>query len=76
MLNPKEPLYQLKEKIPWIEIEKSFSKYYIEYGRPAKPVRLMESLLILKQMYKLEDETVVEHRVQNQYWQYFSGEYL
>jgi transposase, IS5 family len=74
MLNPKEPLYQLTEKIPWTEIEKAFSKYYVEFGRPAKPIRLMISLLLLKQMYNLGDETVIEHWVQNPYWQYFSGE--
>jgi len=74
MLNPEEPLYQLAEKIPWVEIEKGFAKYYIAYGRPSKPVRLMVSLLILKQIYNLGDETVVERWVQNPYWQYFSGE--
>ena len=74
ILNPKEPLYQLTEKIPWEEIEKEFSGYYVDFGRPAKPIRLMVSLLILKQMYNLGDETVVEQWVQNPYWQYFSGE--
>jgi IS5 family transposase len=74
MLNPKEPLYQLTEKIPWTEIEEAFSKYYVEYGRPAKPIRLMISLVLLKQMYNLGDETVIEQWVQNPYWQYFSGE--
>jgi IS5 family transposase len=74
MLNPKEPMYQLSEKIPWGEIEKEFAKYYIDFGRPSKPVRLMISLLLLKQMYNLGDETVVERWVQNPYWQYFSGE--
>ena len=74
MLNPQEPLYQLTKKMPWKEIEKDFEKYYIEFGRPAKPVRLMVSLLILKQMNNLGDETVVERWVQNPYWQYFSGE--
>jgi len=74
ILNPKEPLYQLSEKIPWEEIEKEFEKYYVNFGRPAKPIRLMVSLLILKQIYNLGDETVVEQWVQNPYWQYFSGE--
>jgi len=74
ILNPKEPLYQLSEKIPWDEIEKEFAGYYVDFGRPAKPIRLMVSLLILKQMYNLGDETVVEQWVQNPYWQYFSGE--
>lgn len=76
ILNPKNPLYQLTEKIAWETIEKEFSKYYVEFGRPAKPIRLMVSLLILKQMYDLGDETVIEEWVENPYWQYFSGEKL
>lgn len=74
ILNPKEPLYQLSEKIPWLELEKAFTKYYIDFGRPAKPIRLMVSLMLLKQMYNLGDETVIAQWVQNPYWQYFSGE--
>jgi IS5 family transposase len=74
MLNPKEPLYQLAKKIPWEEIEKEFEKYYKDFGRPAKPIRLMVSLLLLKQIYDLGDEPVVERWLENPYWQYFSGE--
>ena len=74
LLNPKEPLYQLSEKIPWEEIEKEFGKYYVDFGRPSKPIRLMVSLLLLKQIHNLGDETVVRGWVQNPYWQYFSGE--
>lgn len=74
LLNPKEPLYQLAEKIPWEEIEKAFTKYYVDFGRPSKPIRLMVSLVLLKQMYNLGDETVIAQWVQNPYWQYFSGE--
>jgi IS5 family transposase len=74
MLNPKEGLYQLSEKIPWEAIEKEFEKYYKDFGAPAKPIRLMVSLLILKQIYNIGDEPVVERWVENPYWQYFSGE--
>jgi len=74
MLNPKHPLYVLANKIPWAEFEKAFEKNYAKMGRKAKPIRLMVSLLILKQMYDLGDETVVEAWVQNPYYQYFSGE--
>jgi len=73
ILNPKEPLYQLSDKMPWGEMEKEFEKYYVNFGRSAKPIRLMVSLLLLKQIYNLGDETVVESWVQNPYWQYFSG---
>ena len=48
-------------------------KYSID-GCPAKPVRLMLSLLILKRPYNLNDETVVEEWMHNPYMQYFSGE--
>lgn len=73
MLNPKEPLYRLADKIPWDTLEREFAKYYINFGRPAKPTRLMISLLILKRIYDKGDETVVASWVQNPYWQYFSG---
>lgn len=74
MLNPKDQLFQLANTINWKEIENEFEKYYINFGRPAKPIRLMVSLLILKQMYNLGDETVVAHWLHNPYMQYFSGE--
>lgn len=75
MLNPRNGLYQIAEKIPWEEFEKEFAVYYTKnFGRPAKPIRLMVSLLMLKQLSGLGDETVVEQWLQNPYWQYFSGE--
>ena len=44
ILNPKEPLYQFSDKMPWGEIEKQFEKYYVNFGRPTKAIRLMVSL--------------------------------
>ena len=73
MLNPKDPLYQLADKMDWEYFEREFVEYYIDFGRPAKPVRLMVSLLILKQLYAISDDEVVESWTQNPYWQYFSG---
>ncbi|MBK8328624.1 MAG: transposase [Bacteroidetes bacterium] len=43
-------------------------------GKPAKPIRLMVSLLILKQLRNLSDESIVEQWSENVYYQYFSGE--
>jgi len=75
MLNPRNGLYQLANKIPWEEFEEEFAVHYTKnFGRPAKPIRLMISLLMLKQLSGLGDETVVEQWLQNPYWQYFSGE--
>lgn len=74
-LNPKNGIYQLGKRIPWEEFESLFSRYYSKrIGRPGKPIRLMTSMLILKQMYDLSDEQTVAHWVENPYWQYFSGE--
>lgn len=72
-LDPRQPLKQLADRLPWSEFEEAFGKYYSEEGRPAKPVRLMVGLLLLKQMFNQGDETVVAAWVQNPYWQYFCG---
>ena len=55
------------------DFEEAFGEYYSEEGRPAKPVRLMVGLLLLKQMYDQSDEDVVERWVENPYWQQFCG---
>jgi transposase, IS5 family len=73
MLNPKHPLYLLGERIPWEVFEKEFKDLYGKTGRPAKPVRLMTALLILKQLYDLSDESVIEAWIENPYYQHFSG---
>jgi IS5 family transposase len=42
--NPKEPLYRLFETNDWKEIETELSPLYADFGRPAKPIRLMVGL--------------------------------
>jgi len=74
ILNPRHPLYQLAGKIPWNVFEKQFADLYIDFGRPAKPIRLMVSLLMLKQIFDLSDEQLARRWMENPYWQYFSGE--
>jgi len=65
-LNPKNPIYQLSHRIPWQEFDMQFSKYYSRRrGRPGKAVRLMVSLLILKQLYDLSDEEAVIQWTEN-----------
>jgi len=74
-LNQKHPLYLLADKINWLLFEAAFKKYYSEkMGAPAKPIRLMVSLLILKYVRNLSDENLVEQWSENNYFQYFSGE--
>ncbi len=74
-LNPQHGLYKLSNVIDWTFFENAFSKHYsATQGKPAKPIRLMVSLLILKQVRNLSDESVVEQWAENSYYQYFSGE--
>ena len=74
-LNHQHPLYILADTIAWNKFDDAFSEFYSEtMGAPAKPIRLMVSLLILKQLRNLSDESVVEQWSENSYFQYFSGE--
>jgi IS5 family transposase len=74
-LSNKHPLYILAEHVNWQLFEDSFKKHYKEnFGRPAKPIRLMVALLMLKHIRNLSDESVVEQWAENAYYQYFSGE--
>lgn len=73
-LSHRHPLYILANQIQWKIFDDAFAKLYSEEGRPAKPIRLMVSLLMLKHVRNLSDESVVEQWFENIYYQYFSGE--
>lgn len=74
-LNHQHPLYVLSHRIRWNVFEEAFRKHYSEtMGAPAKPLRLMTALLILKHLRNVSDESVVEQWSENVYYQYFSGE--
>jgi IS5 family transposase len=64
----------LAKKIDWVNLEKEFAPLYGTVGRPSIPIRTIVGLLLLKQMYNLGDETVVERYLENPYWQHFCGE--
>lgn len=73
-LNSKQELYLLSQGIKWFYFEEEFSSLYSKEGRPAHPIRLMVSLLILKALYNLSDEELVEQQWEmNPYFQYFGG---
>ena len=72
-LDPSDSLQRLSKKIPWDELEKEFAPLYAEKGRPAKSIRLMVGLLLLKQLENLSDERVVEEWRRNPYFQTFCG---
>lgn len=73
-INLEHELCILSKKIDWDTIEDEFSVYYSEIGRPSVPIRRMIGLLLLKHIYNLSDEAIVDRWIENPYWQYFSGE--
>lgn len=73
-LNPRHPLLKLAQTLPWDYFEESFLSLYSTMGRPAKPIRLMVGLCILKHVENLSDEVLIERWVQNPYYQSFCGE--
>jgi IS5 family transposase len=73
-LSRQHPLYILANKIDWNIFEDAFAKLYSQEGLPGKPIRLMVSLLMLKHIRNISDESVVEQWAENCYYQYFSGE--
>ena len=76
LINPKHQLCLLADKIDWDGFEAEFAPLYSDKGCRAKPIRLMTGLLILKQVYNLADETVMDEWVSNPYFQYFCGEVM
>jgi len=73
MLDSHDPIVALADTINWAQFNDSFEKYYSDNGRPAKPIRLMVGLLILKQLENLSDENAVLQWKRNPYYQYFCG---
>ena len=74
MLDARQPLHQLAQRIDWSQFETAFTTLYKEEGRPALPIRRMVGLLLLKQLHNLSDERVVEQWTLNPYFQFFCGE--
>ncbi len=66
-------LVLLSNKIDWKYFESDFSQYYSNTGQPAMPIRLMVGSLMLKRIYNLSDERLVEAWAMNPYMQYFCG---
>lgn len=73
-INLEHELCILSNRIDWDSVEKEFSVYFSEIGRPSVPIRRMIGLLLLKHIYNLSDEAIVDRWIENPYWQYFSGE--
>ena len=74
-LNHHHPLYILANTIQWNVFDEKFGKHYSpDQGTPAKPIRRMVGLILLKHPRNLSDESIVEQWAENSYYQYFCGE--
>jgi IS5 family transposase len=74
LINLGHPLVKLAQELDWNKMEFEFQNLYSEQGRPSIPIRKIAGLLLLKEMFKESDESVVERWIENPYWQYFTGE--
>jgi transposase, IS5 family len=74
LINLGHPLVKLAGEVSWDKMELQFQNLYSEQGRPSIPIRKIAGLLLLKEMFKESDESVVERWIENAYWQYFTGE--
>ena len=73
-IHPEHELCLLATKIDLDSLENEFDPLYGTVGRPSVPIRTIVGLLLLKKMYNLGDETVVQRYIENPYWQHFCGE--
>jgi IS5 family transposase len=73
-INPQHELCLLAKEIDWEQLEKEFAPLYGEVGRPSIPIRTIVGLLLLKQIYDLGDETVMDRYIDSPYFQHFCGE--
>ena len=73
MLDMNDSLIALANEIDWTIFDDAFEKYYSDEGRPAKPIRLMVGILLLKQLKNISDDEIVAQWKQNPYFQYFCG---
>lgn len=73
-INPGHELCLLAKEINWASLEKEFEPLYGSVGRPSIPVRTIVGLLLLKQIYNLGDETVMDRYIDSPYCQHFCGE--
>ena len=74
LINLEHPLVKLSQEFSWDKMELEFQNLYSEQGRPSIPIRKIAGMLLLKEMFKESDESVVERWIENAYWQFFTGE--
>jgi IS5 family transposase len=74
IINLRNELAQLAEKVDWDWIDGEIAPLYSDKGRPGIETRFAIGLLLLKHIYGLSDEGVCERWVYDPYFQHFTGE--
>ena len=74
LINLGHPLVKLAAEVSWDKMEMEFQNLYSDQGRPSIPIRKIAGLLLLKEMFKESNESVVERWIEKPYWQYFTRE--
>ena len=65
LLNLEHPLVKSSQEIAQDKMAIAFQNLYSEQGRPSIPIRKIAGLLLLKEMFKESDESVVERWIEN-----------
>jgi IS5 family transposase len=74
ILDKKNGLYQLADRLNWDYLTQELGPYYAEGpGRPEIPIRVIVGLHYLKYLENESDESVIKKFCENPYWQYFCG---
>jgi IS5 family transposase len=68
------PLVKLAQEIFWDKMDDELQSLYSEQESPSIPIRKIAGMLLLKEIFKESDESVVEGWIENTYWYYFIGE--
>ena len=73
-IDKKDKLVCLAKKINWDSFGKKFKDLYASNGRPSLAIRKMVGLHMIKYMYNLSDDKVLEYYKHSAYVQHFCGE--
>lgn len=73
MPDARQRLHRRAGRLGWAQFEAAFAPPYQDEGRPALPIRRMGGLLLLKPLYHLADERVVEQWTLHPCFQFFCG---
>lgn len=75
MIDGRHELVRLTALIDWSWFEQEWAGFFPAHeGRPATHPRLVAGMMYLQHAYGLSDEAVLARRVENPYFQHFTGE--